>query len=214
MEFYTYTYLRLDKSPFYVGKGHGNRAYVNHKPQNINTPKDRSRIKVQFWPDEATAIAYEVYQIDFWGRKDIGTGILRNKTDGGGGISGFKNPHTKEWNRKISEAHMGKVVPQELREQISAKLKGRVVPPERIAKQVAAQTGRKMSDSARANMSVAQRLLGKKIPQEVKDDLRVFAKTQWESPEYREKQSKAHSKPWTQKRRDAFERGKAQNVGN
>jgi hypothetical protein len=214
MKFYTYNYLRLDGSPFYIGKGNGNRAYVSHKTQGISTPKDRSRIKVQHWADETIAIAYEIYQIDFWGRKDIGTGILHNKTDGGGGISGFKNPHTEEWNRKISEAHMGKVVPQELREQIRAKLKGRVVPPERIAKQAAAQVGRKHSVAARANMRTAQRALGKKCTQEAKEYLSVVVKAQWEDPEYREKQSKAHSKPWTQKRRDAFDRRKAQNAGN
>lgn len=79
--FYTYLWLREDGSPYYVGKGSGNRAFEScprHHP-----PKDFSRIRVNYWLDEATALAYEVYLIDFWGRKDIGTGILRNRTDGG-----------------------------------------------------------------------------------------------------------------------------------
>jgi hypothetical protein len=97
--FYTYTYLRADGSPYYVGKGKGNRAFVSrvgHRP-----PRDSSRIVVQFWSDEATALAYEVYFIDFWGRKNQGTGILRNLTDGGDGISGYA--HTAEHRKKVTE---------------------------------------------------------------------------------------------------------------
>ncbi len=79
--FYTYLWLREDGSPYYVGKGTRQRAYksmAGHRP-----PKDKSRIVLQHWIDEETALAYELYQIDFWGRKDLGSGILRNLTDGG-----------------------------------------------------------------------------------------------------------------------------------
>jgi len=196
--------LRLDGSPYYVGKGKRNRAYITHKTQSISTPKDRSRIKLQYWSDEETAIAYEIYQIDFWGRKDIGTGILRNRTDGGEGVSGFKNPHTEEWKKKVSEAHKGKIVPQELREQISRKLKGTKVPPERIAKQSAAQMGRKPSAESVEKTRLAN--IGRKYPQEYKDNLSLIVTKQWEDPGYREKQSKAHNRPWSQKRREAFEK--------
>jgi len=81
MTFYTYLWLREDGSPYYVGKGKGDRAFEDHgwgRP-----PKDSSRIILQYWLDESTALAFEIYQIDFWGRKDLGIGILRNMTDGG-----------------------------------------------------------------------------------------------------------------------------------
>jgi len=85
MKFYTYLWLRADGSPYYVGKSfhgsNGNRAHRKGCPP-------LKRIIIQEWSDEATAFAYEMYQIDFWGRKDLGTGILRNLTDGGEGASG------------------------------------------------------------------------------------------------------------------------------
>jgi hypothetical protein len=44
-----------------------------------------------------------------FGRKDLGTGILYNRTDGGDGASG--NIHTEETKRKLSEIRKGKVPP-------------------------------------------------------------------------------------------------------
>jgi hypothetical protein len=99
IQFYTYEYLRLDGSPYYVGKGSGRRVYTSgagHRP-----PKDHRRIGIQYWSDEATAFAYERYLIDFWGRKNNETGILRNLTDGGEGCSGMVvSPETRDVIRK------------------------------------------------------------------------------------------------------------------
>jgi hypothetical protein len=99
MEFYTYEYLRADGSPYYVGKGSNGRAWVSRKGHR---PPEGNRIRIKYWPDEATAFAYEIYQIDFWGRKDLGTGILRNRTDGGQGIH-----WSEERRRRQSEALKG-----------------------------------------------------------------------------------------------------------
>ena len=90
-EFYTYAYLRKsDGTPYYIGKGKGRRAFVRHK--GVSTPKDRSKIiflKQNITEEEA--IEHEIYMIAVFGRKDIKTGILLNRTNGGEGISG----HTK-----------------------------------------------------------------------------------------------------------------------
>lgn len=82
-KFYIYFYLRADGSPYYIGKGSGNRCYQPHL--GFNPPADRNRIiKIYQNLDEQTCFAMERFWISVYGRKDIGTGILRNKSDGGG----------------------------------------------------------------------------------------------------------------------------------
>jgi hypothetical protein len=120
--FYTYAYLREDRTPYYVGKGTGKRIYSKRK--NISLPKDKSRIiflKQNLTEEEA--FKHEIYMIAVFGRKDLGTGILHNKTNGGDGASGavrslefkenLKKLNTnkvlsKEHIKKLREANIGK----------------------------------------------------------------------------------------------------------
>ena len=83
MEYYTYAYLREDKTPYYIGKGQGNRAYRRRKT-DIKPPKDKSRILIlKKNLTEEEAFNHEIYMISVFGRKDLGTGILYNRTNGG-----------------------------------------------------------------------------------------------------------------------------------
>ena len=105
-DYYTYAYLREDKTPYYIGKGSGKRIYS--KQRGINAPKDKSRIIfLKKNLTEAEAFKHEVYMIAILGRKDLGTGILRNLTNGGEGASGHVK--SEEAKKKISEANSGKI---------------------------------------------------------------------------------------------------------
>ena len=122
MYYYTYAYLREDRTPYYIGKGQGNRAYKRRKT-DIKPPKDKSRIiflKQNLTEEEA--LKHEVYMIAVFGRKDLGTGILHNRTDGGDGASGLI--HSEETKRKIGKAQKGKIVSEESKRKMSEAKKG------------------------------------------------------------------------------------------
>jgi hypothetical protein len=106
--FYTYAYLREDRTPYYIGKGSGNRIYDNDG-RPCKKPKDKSRIiflKQNLTEEEA--FKHEKYMIAVFGRKDLGTGILHNKTNGGDGSSGWIA--SEETRRRMSEINVGKTV--------------------------------------------------------------------------------------------------------
>jgi hypothetical protein len=103
-EYYTYAYLREDGTPYYVGKGSGNRAYKYHGRYIIVPPVDRVLILKHF-DKEKDAFKHEIYLIAVLGRKDLGTGILRNGTNGGEGTSGATLTETTR--SRMSQSRMG-----------------------------------------------------------------------------------------------------------
>lgn len=126
MCYYTYAYLRKDGTPYYIGKGKGNRAY-RFSGRTVKAPKDRGMIlilKQDLTEDEA--FRHEIYMIDILGRKDLGTGVLRNLTRGGEGASGLSD----ETKRKIGESQKKRLASEEARKKISESNARRIISDE------------------------------------------------------------------------------------
>jgi hypothetical protein len=107
--FYTYAYLRKDRTPYYIGKGKiGNRDKYHRcyygKHHVPIPPKERILILKEF-DIEISSYKHEMYMISIFGRKDIGTGILRNLSGGGEGHSG--RIKSKEEIEKIKKSKSG-----------------------------------------------------------------------------------------------------------
>jgi hypothetical protein len=143
--YYVYAYVRKDGTPYYIGKGKDRRAFAPHKRKNNSNllPKEESQIIILHENlSEEAAFDLEKSLILKYGRKDLGTGILRNMTEGGEGNrkSGYKL-WSEEDKKRMSESRLGvkigpnsvpsplKGVPRsdETKRKISETNKGRVI---------------------------------------------------------------------------------------
>jgi len=100
---FVYCYLRADGSPYYVGVATRGDRPLDVRGRNAPPPRDLVKIRVlRSGLSREQAIFWERFYIAHYGRKDIGTGILRNLTAGGDGIT-EASAKTKE---KISAANL------------------------------------------------------------------------------------------------------------
>lgn len=135
-----YMYLRSKnskhgaaKTPYYVGKGKGMRAYS--KDHRVRPPVDKTMIVfIARDLSECEAFALEVALIAQYGRIDNNSGCLRNLTDGGEGASG----HSESARRKMRDARLKYLETHPS----TAYWKGKKRSPETIAKIIQSRTGK------------------------------------------------------------------------
>ena len=181
--YYTYAYLREDGTPYYIGKGKGDRAYrKDGKP--CATPKDKSKIiQLKTNLTEEEAFNHERYMIFILGRKDLGTGILLNKSDGGEGASGCIPSEETRKKRSVrmggennpsygkrgkDSPRYGKKHTQETKDKISKSLQGNVI---------SEKTRIKISEKNKLNrLGEKNSFYGRKHTEETKQKMKEAAK--------------------------------------
>ena len=163
MHYYTYAYLREDKTPYYIGKGKDDRIYSTNR--RIKPPKDKSRIiYLKQNLTETEAFRHEIYMISVFGRKDLGTGILYNMTNGGDGSSGWVP--SEEYRKKMSEAKKGKTHSEDSKKKMSVAQKGKTLSEEHRRKMSEANKDKTLSEEHRRKISEAHK--GKIASEETK----------------------------------------------
>lgn len=151
---YLYRHIRLDTNmPFYIGIGVRNRAYSTHNRNKYwHHIVNKVGYEVEIVLDDliwGKAVEKEKEFIKLYGRKDNGTGVLINLTDGGEGMLGWKCPD--EIKKALSAARKGQpctnkgyIHNEKVRQLMS--LKGKGVPK---------SLGRKLSEETKNKIRVA-----------------------------------------------------------
>ena len=214
MEYYTYAYLREDRTPYYIGKGKDDRVYRRWR-RGAKPPKDRSRIIfLKQNLTEEDAFKHEIYMIAVFGRKDLGTGILHNRTDGGEGSSGAVV--SEETKAKMSASqkgdknhNYGKVTSEETKKKLSEIGKGRVFSEKTRKKLSQASKNKTHSEETKKKLSEIKKGTipwnkGKKfkncISDETKTKMSSSHKGKKQSGETNKKKSDSMKRWWAEKK--------------
>ena len=208
--FYVYTHIRLDtENVFYVGKGHGNRAF---RPYGRNSHWNNIVAKCGFRVEIVSHFASE--QDAFDAEKSLiaecrANGIsLCNKTDGGEGVTGHK--HSAKTREKISAVQIGRKLSPECKAKLSVANMGHIVSDDTRKKISKTNSGKKRTPAQNAVNSEFRK--GKKLTREHAEKIAKSNTGRVVSDATKAKISAAHrgmsSSPETKSKIGAANRGK------
>jgi hypothetical protein len=197
--FYVYVYRdpRPNKNiqPVYVGKGTGDRDLSHWSRGSHNKPfqdflshiKRKGLIaictRVFESENEHEAFAKEIELITLYGRRDIGTGTLFNRTDGGEGASGFQKTEAQKETDRINTTNNWKNPEYAKKVYTAQKIAQNTPEAKRIKSKNSKALWREKGDEIKHSIVIARNT------EESKAKTSKQAKAQWDDAEYREKQT-------------------------
>lgn len=224
-EFYVYRHLRKDENgkewPYYVGKGHGDRAYKKRDRNRYWQNIAKQGYLVEIIMEDLTEEEAFVKEIEFIKMYRAMGYCEANLTDGGEGAKGCirskkvrKAISKRMMGNKIGAINRGRVLSKEWREKLSKAHKGQKPTPKQLENLRAMAEGRKgkpMSDITRKRLSEAKK--GQKCSNEQIERLRKMAadrkgRAPWNkgrkmsplSLEHKEKLKKSMALAWKENR--------------
>jgi hypothetical protein len=127
-----------DGTPFYVGAGSSKRPFlVRQRSKEWLEIVESVGHSIEIYKDglsQEECFKLEVELISMFGRIDIGTGCLINKTSGGRRVVGLSRDILDVRNKKMSISAKGKVKSKEWRDKIAKSLTGKKASEETRAK--------------------------------------------------------------------------------